>query len=84
MQSLGLIVVLALINFTHIILAITLYLGRTFTRKIVLCYIKNRSESTSFEKYFQGLKLFECFSNGNVLDKSCCDRFICSISFFKT
>ena len=40
-QWLGLIAVLILLQFTHIILAITLNLGRTLTRKIVLCYILN-------------------------------------------
>ena len=40
-QWLGLIAVLILLQFTHIILAITLHLGRTLTRKIVLCYILN-------------------------------------------
>ena len=40
MQSLRLILVLTLLNFTRIILAITLHLRRTLTRNIVLCYIK--------------------------------------------
>ena len=50
MQSLGLILVLTLLNFMCIILAITLHLGRILTKKLFCTAYKNRSTSTSCEK----------------------------------
>ena len=47
MQSLGLTVVLTLLNFTRINLAISYAYEGLRPKKIVLCYIKNRSKRTS-------------------------------------
>ena len=36
------------------------------------------------KRTFRAINFFECFQDRNLLDKSCCDRFTYSKSFFKT